>query len=185
MSSRPRTACPQSLFPPSPSSGVSLDLTRACIGVPPRVRIGTSTSRFPAQHPRRSHRLCGRLLRNKFRTVEVGFGFKTSRSKGTAGFLTPGGNIRQVETYNEKRRFEEYLLHNYNTIRAMHPYKDLQTLVILQGATLASSWCRGLVRSRGRELQGFVSIDVAPLLPVFKVGVGSTMTVHHPVSNVK
>jgi len=121
--------------------------------------------------------------KDKLRAVEVGFGFKASRSKGMAGFLTPGGSTRQVETYYEKRRLEEYLLQNYHTIRAMHPYKNLQTLVILQGATLASGWCRGLVRSKGRELQGFVSIDVGPLLPIFKVGVGNRITMHHPVSH--
>ena len=102
-----------------------------------------------------------------------------------AGFLIPASITRQVETYYEKRRFEEYLLQKYNAIRAMHSYKNLQTLVILQGATLASGWCRGLVRSISRELQGFVSIDVGPLLPVFKVGVGTKVTTHHPINNNK
>ena len=82
MSSMPRMACLQFHSLPARSLDASLVSTRVCIGVPPRAQIGTSTSRFQSQHPRRSRRPCEQLLRNNLRAVEVGFGFQGLTQQG-------------------------------------------------------------------------------------------------------
>jgi len=52
---------------------------------------------------------------------------------------------------------------------------------MIEGTTHGTSWCRGLARKHGREVEGFVNISLIAGLPQAEVSISRGGFMDHPV----
>ncbi|KAH7101755.1 hypothetical protein BKA62DRAFT_702167 [Auriculariales sp. MPI-PUGE-AT-0066] len=109
----------------------------------------------------------------------ISIGFTIAGRNTSAAFLIPGGAERRVDTYFDPDQFVEYLEQSYGAISSMWPSRDLSSLMILQSATRARGWCRGLARSTGHSISGSVGVSLVGV-PTFTVGLSHGHAVAHP-----